>query len=59
MVNDIQSLTELLFDHLQDLFLVELLGQTLDCGQGLTTITFCCHIALAIQNPVSEGNIDV
>jgi len=29
---------ELLLDHLEDLLLVELLGQALDCSQGLTTI---------------------
>lgn len=33
--------TKLLLDHLQDLFLIELLGKSLDRGQGLTTIAFC------------------
>lgn len=29
---------ELLLDHLEDLLLIEFLGETLDCGQSLTTI---------------------
>jgi hypothetical protein len=29
---------KLLFDHLEDLLLIEFLGETLDCGQSLTTI---------------------
>ena len=32
--------TELLLDHLEDLLLVEFLGQSLNSGQGLTTIAF-------------------
>jgi len=32
---------ELLLDHLEDLLLVELLGQALDCGQSLATIALC------------------
>ena len=31
--------SELLLDHLKDLLLVELLGETLDSGQGLATVT--------------------
>ena len=34
-------LTELLLDHLKDLLLIKLLGETLDRGQGLTTIALC------------------
>jgi hypothetical protein len=33
--------SELLLDHLENLFLVELFGQPLDCGQGLTSIALC------------------
>lgn len=33
--------TELLLDDLEDLLLIELLGQSLNSGQGLTTIAFC------------------
>ena len=38
--------TELLFDDLEDLLLIKLLGQSLNSGQGLTTIAFCsmCHV---------------
>lgn len=32
------KLTELLLDDFEDLFLVELLGEALDRGQGLTSI---------------------
>lgn len=32
---------ELLLDHLEDLLLVEFLGQALDRGQRLTTIALC------------------
>jgi hypothetical protein len=35
------SLTELLFDHLEDLLLVELLRNSLYSGQSLTTISLC------------------
>jgi hypothetical protein len=31
--------SELLLDHLENLLLVELLGKTLDSGQGLATVT--------------------
>ena len=31
--------SELLLDHLEDLLLVKLLGETLDSGQGLATVT--------------------
>ena len=37
--------TKFLLDHLQNLFLIELLGEALDRGQGLTTIALydtCC-----------------
>jgi hypothetical protein len=30
--------TEFLLDHFEDLLLVKLLGQSLDCGQGLSSI---------------------
>lgn len=33
--------SELLLDHLEDLLLVELLGQTLDSSQGLATVALC------------------
>ena len=33
--------TKLLLDDLEDLLLIELLGQSLNSGQGLTTIAFC------------------
>lgn len=33
--------SELLLDHLEDLLLVELLGETLDSGQGLATVALC------------------
>ena len=32
---------ELLLDHLEDLLLVEFLGESLDCGQGLASIALC------------------
>lgn len=32
---------KLLLDNLQDLLLIKLLGKSLNCSQGLTTITFC------------------
>lgn len=34
--------TELLLDVLENLLLIELLGKTLDSGQSLATIAFCC-----------------
>lgn len=34
-------LTELLLDDLQNLLLVKLLGETLNCSQSLTSITLC------------------
>lgn len=34
--------TEFLLDDLENLLLVELLGQTLNSGQSLATIAFCC-----------------
>lgn len=37
----LQQHTELLLDDLQDLLLIELLGETLDSGQGLSTIALC------------------
>ena len=39
---------ELLLDHLEDLLLVELLRETLDRGQRLTTIAFCAAATLAV-----------
>lgn len=33
--------SELLLDHLEDLLLVELLGETLDSRQGLATVALC------------------
>jgi hypothetical protein len=33
--------SELLLNHLEDLLLVKFLGETLDSGQGLTTVTLC------------------
>jgi hypothetical protein len=36
-----QRHTELLLDDLKNLLLVELLGQTLNSGQSLTTIALC------------------
>ena len=41
VVDDRAIASELLLDHLEDLLLVEFLGQALDCGQSLATITLC------------------
>ena len=35
---------ELLLDHLEDLLLVELLRETLDSRQGLTTVALCGRV---------------
>jgi hypothetical protein len=35
------QLTELLLDDLEDLLLVKLLGQSLNCSQSFTTIALC------------------
>lgn len=40
VVDDGSIAGELLLDHLEDLLLVELLGQALDSGQRLATIAF-------------------
>jgi hypothetical protein len=44
---------ELLLDDLEDLLLVKLLGQTLDCSQGFTTIALC--EAFSVFCGVSRG----
>lgn len=36
-----RELTELLLDDLEDLLLVKLLGQSLNCSQSFTTIALC------------------
>lgn len=41
VVDDRAIASELLLDDLEDLLLVELLGQALDCGQSLATIALC------------------
>jgi hypothetical protein len=41
VVDDCAIASKLLLDHLQDLLLVKLLGQALDCGQSLATIALC------------------
>src|ERR1700761_4550614 len=41
VVDDGAIAGELLLDHLEDLLLVEFLGQSLDGRQSLTTIAFC------------------
>jgi hypothetical protein len=52
---------ELLLDHLEDLFLVEFLGQALDRGQGFATIALCegltsaAHDRRAVDTTRSEG----
>lgn len=35
--------TEFLLDDLENLLLVKLLGKTLNSGQSLATIAFCCE----------------
>lgn len=40
---------KLLLDHLEDLLLVELLGQSLDCGQGLASIPLCGVMLASLQ----------
>lgn len=45
-VSDYGSIAgELLLDDLEDLLLVEFLGQALYCGQGLTAIALCSMLA--------------
>jgi hypothetical protein len=44
---------ELLLDDLEDLLLVKLLGQTLDCSQGFATIALC--EAISVFCGVSRG----
>lgn len=39
--SDGEGHTELLLDNLENLLLVEFLGETLDSGQSLTTIALC------------------
>lgn len=39
------SLTELLLDDLKNLLLVKFLGETLNSGQSLTSITLCKHVS--------------
>jgi hypothetical protein len=52
---------ELLLDHLEDLLLVEFLGQALDRGQGFATIALCegltsaAHDRRAVNMTRSEG----
>jgi hypothetical protein len=41
VVDDRAIASELLLDDFEDLLLVELLGQALDCGQSLATIALC------------------
>ena len=41
VVDDGAIAGELLLDNLEDLLLVKLLGQSLDCGQGLASIALC------------------
>lgn len=42
-----EKLTELLLDDLEDLLLVKLLGQSLNCSQSFTTIALCGKRMLA------------
>lgn len=39
--------SELLLDHLEDLLLVELLGETLDSGQGLATVALWLCVSVS------------
>lgn len=48
VVDDGAIAGELLLDHLEDLLLVELLGQSLNSGQGLTTIALCTLMSAAV-----------
>jgi hypothetical protein len=41
---------ELLLDHLEDLLLVEFLGQALDRGQGFATIALCEGLTSAVHD---------
>lgn len=41
-----EKLTELLLDDLEDLLLVKLLGQSLNCSQSFTTIALCGKLML-------------
>ena len=45
VVDDGAIAGEFLLDHFKDLLLIELFGQALHRGQGLTTIAFCGDIS--------------
>jgi hypothetical protein len=47
--------SELLLDHLEDLLLVELLGETLDSGQGLATVALCMCVLVCVGVLLSRG----
>ena len=46
---------KLLLDDFEDLLLVELLGQSLDGGQSLTTITLCWGLTSALRDFLKHG----
>ena len=51
--------TELLLDDFENLLLVELLWQTLDSRQSLTTIALCCknRVSRLISNVASHAGL--
>lgn len=49
--------TELLLDDLENLLLVKLLGQTLNSGQSLATIAFCCETSGQYVTPFKRRQV--